>query len=94
MYSTNRLENTIYDWYCNLILQIHPSMNRFHSEDIQFRKQKIRDLLCLEENRCDNLKSYVKEVQFCYPSLLTQVQKKFLRPGGVRFVNDNKQYIV
>jgi len=96
MYSTKRIDNTIYDWYYNCILPIDPSMNRLHYEDIEFRKQRIRNLqkLCLEENRCDNLKFYVEEVQFCYPSLLTEDQKKLMTPGEVRLVNDNKQYIV
>ena len=48
----------------------------------------------MEEDRCDNLRFYVEEVQFCYPSLLTEDQKKYMTPGEVRFVNNNKQYIV
>ena len=95
IYSTKRIENTIYDWYYNCILPIDQSLNIIHYEDIEFRKQRIRNLqkLCLEEDRCDNLRFYVEEVQFCYPSLLTEDQKKYMTPGEVRFVNNNKQYI-
>ena len=96
MYSSTRTENTLYDWYYNCILPIDPSMNRLHYEDIESRKQRIRDAhkSCLEDNRCDNLKFYIEEVKFCYPSLMTEDQKKFMKPGEVRFVNDNKQYVV
>ena len=87
MYSTKRIENTIYDWYYNCILPIDQSLNIIHYEDIEFRKQRIRNLqkLCLEEDRCDNLRFYVEEVQFCYLSLLTEDQKKYMTPGEARF---------